>query len=220
MNPQELTRDIIAYAETIMKPDAAILQVQYFGDVGPMLEYSKTKVDAGEYRQHTAYGGPGRQVVDKRARDSVSFRTPENVEESMQMYHTMLEYTHQLFNMKDGDQIYLTNSEIYMHPTGVGLKMHVDDHVLDKKTGEVIGADYYRGITAVVYLNDDFEGGELWFPDQNILIKPKPGLMVVFPSNKKFPHQVNPITSGRRFAYQRVYGIEDAATGNYVVQAP
>jgi hypothetical protein len=36
---------------------------------------------------------------------------------------------------------------------------------------------------APVYLNADFTGGELVFPDVDVVIIPKPGLLVGFPSN-------------------------------------
>lgn len=44
--------------------------------------------------------------------------------------------------------------------------------------------------TASAYFNDDYEGGELNFPDYGIAIKPTPGSIVVFPStyiHESFP---------------------------------
>lgn len=54
--------------------------------------------------------------------------------------------------------------------------------------------------TIVVYLNDDYEGGELFFvePDINIKIKPKKGSIVMFPSVLPYLHQSCEITSGRK----------------------
>jgi len=43
-----------------------------------------------------------------------------------------------------------------------------------------------RDYTGLAYLNDDFTGGELVFPDLDVVIAPKPGLLVGFPSNHKF----------------------------------
>jgi hypothetical protein len=56
-----------------------------------------------------------------------------------------------------------------------------------------------------LYLNDDFEGGELLFkykPD--IVIKPKPGMLINIPVTKEFTHKVTPVTSGIRHT---MYGI-------------
>lgn len=56
-----------------------------------------------------------------------------------------------------------------------------------------------------LYLNDDFEGGELIFKNKpNILIKPKPGMLVNIPITKEFTHKVTPVTSGIRHT---LYGI-------------
>lgn len=56
-----------------------------------------------------------------------------------------------------------------------------------------------------LYLNDDFEGGELLFkykPD--IVIKPKPGMLINIPITKEFTHKVTSVTSGVRHT---MYGI-------------
>lgn len=54
--------------------------------------------------------------------------------------------------------------------------------------------------TIVVYLNDDYEGGELFFvdPEINLKIKPKKGSIVMFPSVLPYLHQSCEITSGRK----------------------
>jgi hypothetical protein len=57
-----------------------------------------------------------------------------------------------------------------------------------------------RDYTGIAYLNDDFMGGELAFPDLNIVIAPRPGLLVGFPSNHEFVHAVPKGLSGKRFS--------------------
>jgi hypothetical protein len=51
----------------------------------------------------------------------------------------------------------------------------------------------------VAYLNDDYEGGEIHFPNQNITLKPKAGSLIIFPSQEPFIHEVKTITSGTRY---------------------
>lgn len=56
-----------------------------------------------------------------------------------------------------------------------------------------------------LYLNNDFEGGELLFkykPD--IIIKPEPGMLVNIPVTKEFTHKVTSVTSGIRHT---LYGV-------------
>ena len=57
-----------------------------------------------------------------------------------------------------------------------------------------------RDYTALVYLNDNFTGGELVFPDRDVVIIPKPGLFVGFPSNHEFVHAVPNVLSGKRYS--------------------
>lgn len=57
-----------------------------------------------------------------------------------------------------------------------------------------------RDISILIYLNDDYEGGELVFPNQHITVKPKTGMMIAFPSDHHFPHGVVPVTKGTRYA--------------------
>jgi len=60
--------------------------------------------------------------------------------------------------------------------------------------------NYDIAYTIVVYLNDDYEGGELYFVDPSIdlKLKPKAGSIVMFPSNLPYLHQSCEITKGRK----------------------
>jgi hypothetical protein len=51
----------------------------------------------------------------------------------------------------------------------------------------------------VAYINDDYEGGEISFPNHNITIKPKAGSLIMFPSQEPYIHEVKPIASGTRY---------------------
>jgi predicted 2-oxoglutarate/Fe(II)-dependent dioxygenase YbiX len=53
---------------------------------------------------------------------------------------------------------------------------------------------------ALTYLNDDYEGGEIYFPEYDMEIKPKAGTLVFFPGSDLYTHGVRPITSGTRYA--------------------
>lgn len=56
-----------------------------------------------------------------------------------------------------------------------------------------------RSISALVYLNDDYEGGELEFPNFDIKIKPKSGMLVLFPSNFAYTHIAHPVVTGTKY---------------------
>jgi predicted 2-oxoglutarate/Fe(II)-dependent dioxygenase YbiX len=57
-----------------------------------------------------------------------------------------------------------------------------------------------RDISLLFYLNDNYTGGELEFTQLGLTIKPKPGMMIAFPSYKEFAHKVHPVTSGFRYS--------------------
>ena len=57
-----------------------------------------------------------------------------------------------------------------------------------------------RDLSMVFYLNDDFEGGDFIFPDLKIRIRPEPGMLICFPSNRHYKHGVQPVTKGKRYS--------------------
>ena len=57
-----------------------------------------------------------------------------------------------------------------------------------------------RDVSFLFYLNDQYGGGELEFTDLGLTIKPKKGMMIVFPSYKEFAHKVHPVTWGHRYS--------------------
>lgn len=62
-----------------------------------------------------------------------------------------------------------------------------------------------RVLSVLLYLNNDYEGGELEFKQSNIKIKPEPGSVLFFPSNFLYIHEVHPITKGPRYALPNWY---------------
>lgn len=71
--------------------------------------------------------------------------------------------------------------------------------------------------TALIYLNDDYEDGELVFTDLNLTLKPSAGSILFFPCEST--HMVNHITSGNKyfiFMYIHTkYGISTALNEPY-----
>ena len=68
------------------------------------------------------------------------------------------------------------------------MDLHVDD----------LG-DGNNHVSAVLYLNDDYEGGNINFPTHNLSIKPEKYELLVFPGNLNYAHEVQEIVSGSRF---------------------
>lgn len=86
---------------------------------------------------------------------------------------------------------------------GCHFKEHVD--ILSYPQGEVNGFvpvanGIPRQISLSLFLNEEYEGGELLFFDGTYSIPNTKGTIVLFPSNHLFPHQVSEVTSGCRYS--------------------
>jgi len=76
---------------------------------------------------------------------------------------------------------------------------------INKITSETNKTDDYhvdnRNVTFILYLNDNFEGGEFQYIDDKgfeKILKPKKNLAII--SNKKLKHRVLPVKSGERYS--------------------
>jgi hypothetical protein len=58
-------------------------------------------------------------------------------------------------------------------------------------------------IATLVYINDDYLGGEIYFPDYDISFKPNPGDLLTFPDNENFVHGVKEVNGGIRYTTPR-----------------
>lgn len=55
-------------------------------------------------------------------------------------------------------------------------------------------------IASIYYINDDYSGGEIAFPDHNLKIKPKVNSLIIFPGNENYIHEVLKIINGERYS--------------------
>jgi predicted 2-oxoglutarate/Fe(II)-dependent dioxygenase YbiX len=57
-----------------------------------------------------------------------------------------------------------------------------------------------RDLSLLIYLNEDFEGGSLYFNRFNYRLRPKAGMAVLFPSDNRYIHTAETVTKGTRYA--------------------
>jgi hypothetical protein len=62
----------------------------------------------------------------------------------------------------------------------------------------------------ILYLNDDYEGGELYFPHHDIIIRPEAGMFITFPGGVENIHGVTEITAGTRYTMVSFWDYADA----------
>jgi predicted 2-oxoglutarate/Fe(II)-dependent dioxygenase YbiX len=60
-------------------------------------------------------------------------------------------------------------------------------------------------LSVLLYLNDDYEGGEIEFRQSGLKFKPEAGSVLFFPSNFLYVHEVYPVTRGPRYALPNWY---------------
>jgi len=95
----------------------------------------------------------------------------------------------------EGAEIYNDTIQLVMWPPGVGMPAHADNSHPDNAPHGTPFRDY----ASVVYLNEDFEGGEFYFERSRLLIKPRKGLLIAFKGGVEHRHGVRPAHSGTRF---------------------
>jgi len=78
--------------------------------------------------------------------------------------------------------------DVKIYSVGAEMGRHFDLHPNDNKTI----------LSAVIYLNDNYEGRELYFDQQHITIRPESGCVIFFPSTEDFTHASLEITSGQK----------------------
>lgn len=80
------------------------------------------------------------------------------------------------------------------------LQMPHADKELHEEPNRGVPNDFpYYDIAGLFYINDDYEGGELYFPLQGIQFKPKRGAAYFFPGDMNYIHGVTKIESGIRY---------------------
>lgn len=76
---------------------------------------------------------------------------------------------------------------------------HADKELHDGPDAGLPNDFPWYDLASLFYLNDDYEGGELYFPKQGIQFKPKRGAAYFFPGDKNFIHGVTEIKNGIRY---------------------
>jgi hypothetical protein len=176
----------------------------------------KNLSNSGRYRWNGAKVTNSAEVTVS-ARNALDFkissknlgpRTPENAE----LYDTHERIFQALKQCIDdygaywgvGIQYYESFNFVKYDGPGTHFKVHADH-----------GPTYVCTVSAVIYLNDDYEGGEISFPRfNNLVIKPKAGDIVVFPSTYIYEHASEDMISGVKYAVVIMTDYNDRAGVN------
>jgi len=122
-------------------------------------------------------------------------------------------YTEERFDVKN-----LLKEQYLINRWRIGREQtpHIDyfleneiDHDYEMLAMHNIPKDYLKSFagrfqtkhySTLIYLNDDYEGGEIWFPQyDNFSIKPEKGSLITFKGDEKTIHGVRAVTKGIRY---------------------
>jgi hypothetical protein len=90
--------------------------------------------------------------------------------------------------------IYADLLQIMSWPVGVHMPPHADNANPDGSPHAMA----HRDFSGVVYLNDDYQGGEFFFTALDTVIKPKKGMLVAFTAGFYHEHAVLRVEGSRR----------------------
>jgi hypothetical protein len=147
-----------------------------------------------EYHQHTP---------DDRAIDEKSKKTDMLISDVLYITKQKLEnfYGFSLNNYEGG---------LVKLVTGAKNGLHSDMYMLDGSSwNDGSGREDELEYSALLYLSDygnDFTGGDIIFPKQDLKILPKKGMLVFFRGDLEHPHEVSEITGGSRHAMIMFFG--------------
>ena len=90
--------------------------------------------------------------------------------------------------------------------------LHCDAVMLDGTPWEDGDWQEDMEFSALLYLNtsgSDYEGGQISFPNQDLVITPKTGRLIFFPGDIDHPHEVLEVSAGKRYTLVLFYGSRD-----------
>lgn len=108
-------------------------------------------------------------------------------------YHRKFSRREQGLNFLHIDK--LVGVRINRYQAGQYMVNHTDKYP-DPDTGQAS----WPAVTFSLNLNDDFSGGELELLDGDLVFKAKARQGIFFPANFLYPHAVNKVTTGTRYA--------------------
>jgi predicted 2-oxoglutarate/Fe(II)-dependent dioxygenase YbiX len=185
IEPTEVLAGCIFIYENVWEnPDQTIAEIESaVGDTTNHLEWLRARELNQEYASKRTNSVLN---LSHNARVSESLRLIQN-----RMFTTTLAAVNS-YTRKLGIEEFIYFNEpfnVLKYQTGQEYKAHYDG-----------GTGTRRAVSPILYLNDEYEGGHIEFVHHNVKVKPKPGMLVIFPSNYAYAHIAHPVTDGTKYA--------------------
>jgi predicted 2-oxoglutarate/Fe(II)-dependent dioxygenase YbiX len=155
-------------------------------------------------KQNFADGMIDVQVLNKEIRNTqvLGFHNPSFESQTRIHWGNLLGYCFLKCMKKYLSEVSKINGLVQKIETIDALKYGVGGHYVYHVDS---GSNMNRTLSSVLFLNNDYEGGELCFADpinQECYLKVNavPGRFIVWPSNFLYPHAVTPLKKGKRYS--------------------
>lgn len=169
---------------------------------------SKTKINNGVFSWQEAMVGYKQRMPEYR--DCVDFKVAQQLAENVPPAYSDLRNIYfdvknrldvclndyqQKYNIK---MEYMEAINFVKYGPGQHFQVHADH-----------GFSYTCTVSSVMYLNDNYTGGELWFPNLDVKIKPDYGDIILFPSTYIYAHASLPVESGTKYSAVTMFDYND-----------
>ena len=97
---------------------------------------------------------------------------------------------------------YPENTELTIWRQGQSMSPHADNcwqPDVDEETKKLKHPTRFRSYSGIFYLNDDFDGGEIYFKNLNYKLTPKKGMFIGFRAGLDHTHEVLPVQKKNRY---------------------
>ena len=180
MNSNQQLSDYIFYYPEAMSPSLCDKVIKHF----------ETQADWKQSTFSTSYNNTGTSKVSMEeywiGKPVSHYQDIKNTFE-----YCLKDYTHFHNKIKS---VEFTDFRINRYTAGGFMKEHIDNihHSHGQKQG-------YPHLTSLIFLNDDYEGGDFVLCGDKYIEKVQ-GSAIVFPSNFMFPHEVKEVKKGKRYS--------------------
>lgn len=142
----------------------------------------------GEMRKH-AREKFGRDDIEQLVREGLLEVTEDFADKNLavandEIRHALQNKAAEIFDAVGGLEVtgFIVHQRLY---AGTRLIEHFDQY-----------SDKLVTYAAVLYINDDYVDGEVFFPQHDLKLRPKPGSLLIFPGTNDYVHGVHQVGEG------------------------
>ena len=154
-------------------------------------------VDLDESPRHHIYGSLGSEYP-KYLEIIGNYKEDSSYNNALDLFNSIILSFNSFISFMFKEEHILKQTYYSVMKDGSENTIHIDNYYYDENGDLKIKDGYSKDKSAMLYLSDNYEGGELYFPNQNFSIKPQAGTVIFFEGDGSKPHGVKEVISGER----------------------